>query len=80
MEGLETRIQDAIRSHDILRVKGFLDRPGVGRREVIQGVGPRLRRYFDRAWGTDETRRSQIVIIGHKGLDEAAISATIRGA
>ena len=80
VERLESRIQDAIRAHDILRVKGFLDRPGVGRREVIQGVGPRLRRYFDRAWGADEARRSQIVIIGHKGLDEAGITATITGA
>lgn len=76
---LERRIGAAVAAHDILRVKGFLDRPGAERREVIQGVGPRLQRYFDRAWRADEARRSEIVVIGRTGLDRAAIEATIRG-
>ncbi len=77
---LEARLQAAIADHDILRIKGFLDRPGAERREVIQGVGPRLNRYFDRAWKDEEARRSHLVVIGRTGLDRAAIEATIRGA
>lgn len=78
-DALEARILAAIEAHDVLRVKGFLDRPGVSRREVVQAVGPRLRRYFDRAWKDGETRRSELVVIGLKGLDRAAIEAAIRG-
>ena len=76
---LESRIAAAVAAHDILRVKGFLDRPGADRREVIQGVGPRLQRHFDRAWAPDEQRRSQLVVIGRSGLDRHGIEATIRG-
>jgi len=76
---LEARLLAAIAAHDILRIKGFLDRPQADRREVIQGVGPRLQRYFDRAWKPGEARRSELVVIGHTGLDRAAITATIQG-
>ncbi|NMM45327.1 cobalamin biosynthesis protein CobW [Rhodospirillaceae bacterium KN72] len=78
-DALEARILAAIADHDILRVKGFLDRPGVSRREVVQAVGPRLRRYFDRAWKDGEPRRTELVVIGQKGLDRPAIEAAIRG-
>lgn len=77
---LEACLQDIVRSHDVLRVKGFLDRPGRDRREVVQGVGPRFQRYFDREWRIGERRRSEIVVIGFAGLDRDAISAAIRGA
>lgn len=79
VDALEARVLKVIADHDILRVKGFLDRPGVSRREVVQAVGPRLRRYFDRAWKPEEQRRSELVVIGLKGLDQAAISAAILG-
>lgn len=79
VDAFETRLSDAIRGHDILRIKGFLDRPGRDRREAIQGVGPRLQRYFDRDWRADEERRSQIVVIGFAGLDQSAIERAILG-
>lgn len=78
-DALEARVLGAVEGHDILRVKGFLHRPGLARREVLQAAGPRLRRYFDRAWGATETRRSELVVIGRKGLDQAAIEAAILG-
>lgn len=78
-DALEQRILGAIAANDILRVKGFLDRPGVPRREVVQAVGPRLRRYFDRAWKDGETRRTELVVIGRKGFDRAAVERAIRG-
>lgn len=78
-DALEERIIAAVQSHDILRVKGFLDIPGKPMRQVIQGVGPRIQRYFDRDWQAGETRASRLVVIGHHGLDRDAIASAISG-
>lgn len=78
-DALEEKIVAAVRAHDILRVKGFLDIPGKPMRQVIQGVGPRIQRYFDRDWRADEPRESRLVVIGHHGLDREAIAAAIAG-
>ena len=77
-DALEAGLIAAIEAHDVLRVKGFLDRPDRPRREVVQGVGPRLQRYFDRPWRTDEVRRGEIVVIGRTGLDRAAITRALQ--
>ncbi len=74
---LIARLIDAVRGHDILRVKGFLHVPGKSRRQVVQGVGARMQVYFDRPWRQGETRRSELVVIGRAGLDEAAICAVL---
>lgn len=74
---LVARLPAVIASHDILRVKGFLDVPGKAFRHVIQAVGPRIEHYFDRPWRADEARASRIVVIGRKGVDRAAIRAAI---
>ena len=79
-DALEARLKEVVEDHDILRIKGFLDRPGRERRAVVQGVGPRFQRYYDRDWRAGETRRSELVIIGLKGLDRAAIESAIRNA
>ena len=70
---LTTRLGALVAAHDILRIKGFVAVDGADRRCVVQGVGARFERYFDRAWQADETRTSALVVIGLKGLDEAAI-------
>jgi cobalamin biosynthesis protein CobW len=72
------RIGAAIAAHDILRLKGFLVVPGKELRQVVQGVGGRLQHYFDRPWGIGEARASRLVVIGRKGLDQAAIAATLQ--
>lgn len=77
-EALASRIASTVTRHDILRVKGFLDVPGKPMRLAVQGVGPRLDRYFDRPWREGE-RRSALVIIGRKGLDRASITREIAG-
>ena len=64
---LET-VNELIRDHTIFRVKGFLAVPGKPMRQVIQGVGERITRYYDRPWGNDEARQSRVVLIG-KDLD-----------
>jgi cobalamin biosynthesis protein CobW len=79
IDAFESRLAAAVRDHGILRIKGFLDRPGRDRREAIQGVGPRLERYFDRDWRPGEARQSQLVVIGFSGLDQASIRSAILG-
>lgn len=79
LEGLETRILTAVAAHDILRIKGFVAVPGKPLRHVVQGVGARLQRYFDRPWRAGETRRGALVVIGQRGLDRAAVAAALLG-
>ncbi|MDA1355626.1 MAG: cobalamin biosynthesis protein CobW [Proteobacteria bacterium] len=76
-DALEIRLVAAIETHDILRIKGFVDVPGKRRRHVIQAVGSRVGRYFDRDWQPDEVRESRLVVIGLSPLDRTAISAAL---
>jgi cobalamin biosynthesis protein CobW len=78
-DAVETRIRAAVLSHDILRVKGFVDVAGKPMRHVVQGVGDRIQRYYDRPWKSGETRRSELVVIGQRGLDRAAVEALLAG-
>ncbi len=72
-------ISKVIADHDILRLKGFIDIAEADARLVIQAVGPRVDAYFDRPWQTNESRRSSLVVIGEKGLDEPAIRSALEG-
>ena len=47
-------------------------------RLLVQGVGQRFRRDFDRPWGADEERASRLVVIGEKGIDRAAVDRRAR--
>ncbi len=77
-QALMERLLRAIEQHDILRMKGFLAVAGKDMRLVVQAVGTRLQHYYDRAWRTDEPRTGNLVVIGLKGLDRAAITQAIR--
>jgi cobalamin biosynthesis protein CobW len=76
---IEARALAAITAHDILRLKGFLAVTGKPARHVIQAVGTRVERYFDRPWRDDEERAGTLVVIGRTGLDRAAIEAVLQG-
>jgi len=76
---LLARIEAAIRTHDILRLKGFASVSDQPARLLVQAVGPRLNSYFDRPWKTDEARSGALVVIGEKQMDRAAIEALLRG-
>ena len=77
IEPMLARMAELIAAHDILRIKGMVAVEGRSARLVIQAVGPRIQHHFDRAWGAAETRVSQLVVIGQKGLDRTAIGAAL---
>ncbi|MEO6396168.1 MAG: cobalamin biosynthesis protein CobW [Devosia sp.] len=77
-ETLLASIEDAIRIHDILRLKGFADLPGADARLAIQAVGPRVNAWFDRSWKPGEARETALVVIGESPLNREAISAHLR--
>ena len=76
---LVDRLKEAIRRHDILRVKGFLVVAGKPMRHVVQAVGERVDRYYDRPWRPGEGEGGELVVIGMKGLDRRAIGAAVLG-
>lgn len=78
-DALTERLIAAIAAHDILRLKGFLAVEGKAARQVVQAVGARMDRWFDRPWKAGEDRLSRLVVIGQKGLDRTAIEAMILG-
>lgn len=73
---LEQALIDVVARHPVLRIKGFVDVPEKAMRHVVQGVGGRFQRYFDRPW-RDGERRSELVVIGYAGLDQPAIEAAV---
>ena len=73
-------IEETIRNHDVLRLKGFAAVPGAAARLAIQAVGPRVTAYFDRPWKEDEARETALVVIGEQPLDRAAITQSLEKA
>lgn len=68
-----------VERHAVLRVKGFAAIPGKPMRLLVQGVGKRFDKHFDRKWLSDETRATRLVVIGQE-LDQAAIANELRTA
>ena len=74
---LLARIEAAIRSHDILRVKGFAAIAGAEARLAVQAVGPRITSWFDRPWHAGEARETALVVIGESPLDRTGITTAL---
>lgn len=72
------RLEAVIRRFDLLRVKGFLAVEGKAMRHVVQAVGPRIERYYDKPWAAGDERRSALVVIAER--DKLADVAPIRAA
>ncbi len=68
-----------VERHAVLRIKGFAAIPGKPMRLLVQGVGKRFDKHFDRAWRSDETRSTRLVVIGQE-LDQATIANELRTA
>jgi cobalamin biosynthesis protein CobW len=76
-DALIDRLNEATRAHDILRIKGFVEVVGKPMRLLVQGVGRRFRRDFDRPWRANEPRASRLVVIAQRGVDRDAIAAAL---
>jgi cobalamin biosynthesis protein CobW len=76
---LAARVEKVAEAEGVLRVKGFVEVAGKPMRLLVQGVGTRVSHYYDRAWGAGEARRSGLVVIGLKGLDQDRIRAALAG-
>ena len=71
------QVANVIRTHDILRLKGFAAVEGKPMRLTLQAVGPRVDTYFDRPFGST-ARETRLVVIGQAGLDHATIEAALQ--
>ena len=71
------KVADVIRTHGILRLKGFASVTDKPMRLTVQAVGPRVDHYFDRPLGGDP-RGARLVVIGQAGLDQAAITQALQ--
>src|SRR5271166_3346478 len=76
-DALIGRLSEATEAHGILRIKGFVEVAGKPMRMLVQGVGRRFRRDFDRLWSADEKRESRLVVIAQKGVDRLAVAAAL---
>jgi cobalamin biosynthesis protein CobW len=75
---LQAVVDETIRAHDVLRLKGFAAVPGSPMRLAVQAVGPRLATWFDRPWAPGEPRETTLVVIGQSPLPRAAITESLR--
>jgi cobalamin biosynthesis protein CobW len=73
------RVGALAESFDVLRVKGFAAVAGKPMRLQVQAVGARVTHQYDRPWTASEARAGQLVVIGLKGFDRAAVERTLRG-
>ena len=74
---LVSRLQMLIHEQAVYRAKGFAELPNKMMRQVVQGVGSRIDRSYDRRWGVDEERSTRLQIIG-RGLDAERLVATLK--
>lgn len=74
-EQLNKQLAELLESHNIYRIKGFVD-TGKPMRMVVHCVGKRLDHYFDRLWKADEKRLTRLVLIG-RDLDQAEIESSL---
>lgn len=79
LKSLIERLQAVVSTHDILRIKGFVNVPEKDMRLVIQGVGLRFQQHYDRLWRAQDVRETRLVVIGLTGLNKPAIAAKLAG-
>ncbi|NOX72617.1 MAG: cobalamin biosynthesis protein CobW [Alphaproteobacteria bacterium] len=71
------QLAEVIRTHNILRLKGFAAVANKPLRLTLQAVGPRIDSYFDRPFGANECRETRLVVIGETGLNRDAIQSAL---
>ncbi|BAZ41532.1 cobalamin biosynthesis protein CobW [Calothrix sp. NIES-4101] len=75
-ERLQNQLQELVQQQDIYRIKGFVSVPNKAMRLVMQGVGNRFEKFYDRPWNTQEERQTKLVFIG-RDLDASKIELAL---
>ncbi|HEY9749682.1 MAG TPA: cobalamin biosynthesis protein CobW [Allocoleopsis sp.] len=73
---LQRQLEALVQEQEIYRIKGFVAVPNKPMRLVLQGVGKRFERFYDRPWQADETPETRLVFIG-RAIDAAKIEAQL---
>lgn len=76
-DALKAAIEGLARSHDVLRVKGYIAVKGKPMRMLVQAVGERVRMQYDTPWGGRPRVSSLVVIAEHDHIDPPAIRAAL---
>jgi cobalamin biosynthesis protein CobW len=63
-EKLQNQLQKLAHQQEIYRIKGFVAVPNKSMRLVMQGVGTRFDKFYDRPWLPEEARQTRLVFIG----------------
>lgn len=77
-EILVKKLIQVANTHDILRIKGYVNIANKPMRLEIHGVGQRFNYHFDRAWRADESRESKLIVIGETGINQEAIQSDLQ--
>jgi cobalamin biosynthesis protein CobW len=75
-EMLLLQLQSLVQQQEIYRVKGFVAVPNKSMRLVVQGVGNRFEKFYDRPWQPNEERQTKLVFIG-RDLDALKIQSAL---
>ncbi|WP_414529341.1 cobalamin biosynthesis protein CobW [Nodularia chucula] len=61
---LQKQLEKLVNQQEIYRIKGFVAVPNKPMRLVMQGVGSRFDKFYDRPWKLAETKQTSLVFIG----------------
>ncbi|MDB9527332.1 cobalamin biosynthesis protein CobW [Oscillatoria sp. CS-180] len=71
------RLQALVQQQEIYRIKGFVTVPNKAMRLVLQGVGQRFDKFYDRPWQPSDDRKTRLVFIG-QDLNEQTIRQALQ--
>jgi cobalamin biosynthesis protein CobW len=73
---LQQQLQQLAHQQEIYRIKGFVAVPNKSMRLVMQGVGTRFDKFYDRPWKVQEPKQTSLVFIG-RDLKPAEIASQL---
>ncbi len=75
-EKLQARLEKLAQEQEIYRIKGFVAVANKPMRLVMQGVGNRFDKFYDRPWKLEEAKQTSLVFIG-RNLQSSAIESQL---
>ncbi len=70
------RVTEYAQKQEIYRIKGFVAVANKPMRLVMQGVGNRFDKFYDRPWKLEEAKQTSLVFIG-RNLQSSAIESQL---